>query len=127
MTLRRILLVDDEDGFHTLNTRTLTQNEICCVIDKVFDGEEALEYLLSSTEFPDVILLDINMPRMDGFSFLEEYQKLAVSKNCLVFILSTSQIEKHKKMAFSYPFVKGYFDKPLDQDAVNVILSHFKS
>src|SRR5579872_2322663 len=107
MGLKKILLVDDEEGFHILNTRTLMQNNIQCTIDKVFDGAQALRYITACTEYPDFILLDINMPGMDGLMFIEAYQKLELPKSP-VFVLSTSQLDSHRNTALSYSFVKGY-------------------
>ncbi len=82
--------------------------------------EKALEELVALSEsggkeFPDIIFLDINMPRMDGWEFLQEFEKLpdTILNKCSVYMLTSSidpnDIEKSK----TYKTVKNFFSKPL--------------
>jgi CheY-like chemotaxis protein len=124
MELKKILLVDDDEAFNFLNRIVFTDNNVNCLMDEVMDGKAALDYLQQSNACPDVILLDINMPVMDGFEFLEQFENYskcsAVSK---VFILTSSHREEDRQKSLANKYVKGYFDKPLNSSHVKQILA----
>ena len=94
---RTILIVDDEvDDQHMLK-RELLQCLPELQVDSVFDGEEAISYLLRKGKFknikklPDLILLDLNLPLLDGFEIMERMQKVPELKKIPVFVISTSR------------------------------------
>ncbi|MUH36094.1 response regulator [Zobellia amurskyensis] len=95
------------------------------VID--FDSAEvALKVLSDSFEgdekFPDIILLDLVMPKMDGWEFLEKLETLPeYIKNTHVYILSAFLSTKERQRASHHPEVKGYFDKPISKRALSRI------
>jgi len=126
MELKRVLLVDDDEAFNFLNRIVFADSKVDCQVDEVMDGKAALEYLQQSEECPDVILLDINMPVMDGFEFLEHFEKQnkcsGISK---VFILTSSQRDEDKTKSLKNKYVKGYFDKPLNSTHIREIISAF--
>ena len=71
---------------------------------------------------PNLILLDINMPVMDGWDFLNELQKIEEGKNIPV-VLITSSVDNHDiEKAKTYAQIKGYFTKPLPKEGINDIL-----
>lgn len=81
-------------------------------------AQDALAYLVSGelTE-PALVLLDINMPGMSGFNFLQAYEQLALS-SCtavIVVMLTSSNDERDKERAFRSPMVKGYLTKPISR------------
>jgi CheY-like chemotaxis protein len=123
MELKKVLLVDDDEGFNFLNRIVFTDNKVSCQVDEVTDGSAALDYLEKTNECPDVILLDINMPVMDGFEFLEQFEKYnKCSSITKVFILTSSQREEDKEKSLGNKYVKGYFDKPLSSAHIQQIL-----
>ena len=81
------------------------------------NGKKALDYIKSLSsdigELPDLILLDINMPVMDGWEFLDEISKLNINKNIPVYILTSSIDPTDKAKALNYPMVKDYIMKPV--------------
>jgi len=114
----QILLVDDDE---------LT-NQIHETIIEVWSGGkvrthayskavEALEKLKSRAHSPRCIFLDLNMPDMDGWQFLEEYQKFDLG--IPVFVLSSSIQEKDKEKAVSFPCVSSYVVKPLSPQTLD--------
>ena len=118
-----MLLVDDDEGFNFLNRIVFTDNKVICQVDEVTDGSAALDYLQQTNECPDVILLDINMPVMDGFEFLEHFEKYSkCSSLSKIFILTSSQREEDKEKSLGNKYVKGYFDKPLSGAHIQQIL-----
>ena len=124
MELKKVLLVDDDEAFNFLNRIVFTDNNVYCRMDEVMDGKAALDYLQNSEECPEVILLDINMPVMDGFEFLEQFEKYSkCSSISKVFILTSSHREEDKQKSLANKYVKGYFDKPLNSAHVKQILA----
>lgn len=123
MAVKNIWLVDDDLPSRRLADISLQDAKVPCVITNAKDGKEAIEMLENCDESPDVILLDINMPVMDGFQFLKEYKNLpqARSSNTKIYMLTTSMLEKDYKRAFASGVVKGYFEKPLNEQHIEEI------
>ncbi|MEP6682557.1 MAG: response regulator [Parafilimonas sp.] len=126
MKFNNLFLIDDDTTSNFLDTR-LIKNYMITENLKVFNyANIALDelkqlVLTDSPEFPDLILLDIQMPYMNGWQFIEEFQKFpeAVLSKCKLFIFSSSinpqDIEKSK----TYKVVNGFISKPLTIDKLN--------
>jgi CheY-like chemotaxis protein len=75
---------------------------------------------------PSLILLDINMPAMNGFEFLEAYQSLLTTQKIYpsptVIMFTSSEEENDKEKAMRFPFVKDYLVKPLSPEKVNKLV-----
>jgi CheY-like chemotaxis protein len=130
-----IFLVDDDETTNHVNLRTLTRTNAAREIKVFRNGEEALHYLkgasapeaaLSVTR-PDLIFLDIKMPIMDGFEFLEEYQKLGLHQSAptLIMMLTSSASFYDLKRLETYPVVRKHFPKPLSDYEVKQIITDF--
>ena len=122
MTLKTILLVEDspDDQYISENMfrRVLGDVEVVCA----FDGVEALELLASENFKPDVILLDINMPRMNGLEFLKTYGADAdPSIPPVVVMLTSSEQESDKTESLSYGCVKEYVLKPIRKQDIEML------
>ena len=123
----RILLVDDDEAFNFLNRIVFTDTKAAYRMDEVSDGKAALDYLEECNECPDVILLDINMPVMDGFEFLEHFEKFnKCNGGSKIFMLTSSHRDEDRVKSLENNFVKGYFDKPLTAQHVQEILHAIK-
>jgi two-component system, chemotaxis family, chemotaxis protein CheY len=84
-----------------------------------------LDYLIAcESNLPDLIFLDINMPEMNGFDFLEECMKLPnnISLRMKVIFVTSSLNEADVKKANSYPMVIGFQDKPLNAEGISRLL-----
>ncbi len=127
-----ILLVEDDDVDAEGLERALTEAKIINPVQRARDGIEALEWLRGTNgkvpiAQPYLILLDINMPRMDGFKFLEEIRKDERLHKAVVFMLTTSQ-DKRDKLAAYEKHVAGYVAKSkAGEDFSNlvVMLDHY--
>lgn len=116
-----ILVVDDDEIDVEAIRRAFRKANVTNPLCIARDGLEALEILTGKDGLPKVtqpclILLDINMPRMNGFELLQELRKDEKLKNNVVFILSTSGRNEDKMMAYGFN-AAGYF---LKEDLDNV-------
>ncbi|HRG57972.1 MAG TPA: response regulator [Bacteroidia bacterium] len=133
-TVNCILLVDDNPAINALHLMTIRNSKICNEIQIAIDGEKALDYLgnvaknevLKKYPKPDIIFLDINMPRMNGFEFLEKYEKLKVEmKAKAVVILTTSSNPEDQKKAAAFASVTSFRSKPLTVEMVQEIVNDY--
>ena len=114
----KYLIVDDSDIVIFLHTEMLSYTNLSKSPLSALNGESALEILtkLKGTECAYLVLLDINMPVMDGWQFLEEIQ-LDSSLPTIFVIMVTSSIDSIDKVkASKYTEVIGFFEKPLSEE-----------
>ena len=116
-------IVDDDKIFVFVLKKILEKNKNFNQILDFKNGEEVLKRLLDSDiVLPDIILLDINMPVIDGWQFLEQIEKLPNKDKLNVFIISSSidanDIEKSK----SFSTVKDFISKPINNDKINKLI-----
>jgi CheY-like chemotaxis protein len=132
--LNCILVVDDNPGDIYLHAYLLKHSGFCSIIKKAYNGEEALNYLSKAIEepsienpVPELILLDINMPGMDGFEFIQEFSKLNGQMNkCSIIVMVTSSSDpKEMVQAQQNEFVKDYIIKPLEFENMTEILEKY--
>ncbi len=124
MELKNVLLIDDDEAFNFLNRLVLNDNKINCDVHEALDGLAAMDYLEHLAECPDVILLDLNMPVMDGYEFLEQFEKyqkcIGISK---IFVLTSSARDEDKAKSLKNKYVTGFFSKPLNNLHIQQILA----
>lgn len=114
LTIRKILSVDDSEADQYLNTMRIKEAEPEAEVRCAADGEQALEMLREPGYSPDLVLLDINMPRMDGFEFLEAYaEEFKDDVPAVVLIMTSSNQQADRERTAKFPFVKGFYLKPL--------------
>jgi CheY-like chemotaxis protein len=125
----RVLLIDDNDIDNFINERMITTNHFSSQVTVKNSGEAALKYLRENAEnenfLPQIIFLDLNMPVMDGFAFLTEFETLPskIKSNSKIVVLSSSISPEDINRASTNPLVMKYINKPLNEKylaAINV-------
>ncbi len=123
------MLVDDDTIHNFITEHFLKDNYPPVQVVSFINPEEALSHLSETAtnrelRFPDVIFLDINMPLMNGWEFLEEYlnKNLQHISSTKIYILSSSLDPNDISKAQRYPIVSGFISKPLTPEKVNDIL-----
>ena len=127
--LNCILLVDDDPDDNFYHQIIINEMNIVNHIDIVINGIEAIAYLKKGNQIPpEIIFLDLNMPKMNGWEFLEQYKHLNIAQKAkvLIVILTTSANPDHIKRAKEIQDVTGYETKPLTKELMMEILQqHF--
>ncbi|REH01821.1 response regulator [Flavobacterium aquicola] len=119
MIKKHVLLVDDNDIDNYVTNHIVKKSKIAEKISIKNSAVKALEFLETikdnSEEFPDMIFLDISMPIMNGFGFLDELIKfpLVAGNHCSVVMLTSSSDQNDIDRALQYSVVKNYLTKPL--------------
>ncbi len=131
--IKSLLVIDDDDVDTCQVEKVIKASGMVEHIYAFRNGEEALDCFThleeSKMKFkeyfpPQVVLLDINMPRMNGFEFLEGYSKLSDFRksNLIVVMLTSSDQEKDRAQAAKHEHVKDYFIKPFNKEHLEKIL-----
>jgi CheY-like chemotaxis protein len=126
--MKNILLVDDDHIFNFLSAKILQKTGIAGEINTALNGKEALDLLnncyTNSVTVPDVILLDLNMPIMDGFTFLEAFKDLKIpNKDSIqIIVVSSSQDPRDIQRARELG-AKHYMQKPITEHGLKAVLS----
>ncbi len=123
---KKIVVVDDDEVNNFVTKKLLRQFDKDYEIVTYSNPVQALEVLkkakLGEGDFPDMILLDINMPGMDGFEFLMKMKEYELSDKVQVIMYSSSSQKEDHKKAKSYSNVIGYLEKPFSAQAYGRIL-----
>lgn len=125
MTVNEILLIDDNYIDNYINKKIVAKEKIADTISVMLSPIEALDYLANKKDkYPELILLDIKMPQMDGFEFLSEFSKLPEEQKskCRIIMLSSSHNVLDIEAAKKNPHVMEYLIKPLDASKLNAVL-----
>lgn len=129
--IRCILLIDDDPDDNYLHQLIIEESGLFDTVRIVENGQKGLDYLTQTDHpdyaRPDVILLDINMPGMNGFEFLERYGQLdqSLRSRLVLLMLTTSINSADTKRATQINDVKGYLPKPLTKAMLEKIMNDY--
>lgn len=133
-----ILLIDDDDDDNFFHKRAIDKSGVNCVVDVCSSSIDALDYLQNKGQYahkgsnfpaPDIIFLDINMPKMNGWEFLNAYAALPdpphTKPKVVIIMLSTSTSHRDKDRALATPLVKDFMEKPLKPEGLVSVVKNY--
>ncbi|GBF21207.1 response regulator receiver domain-containing protein [Arenibacter algicola] len=124
-------LIDDDEIFQFIMKNTIAEISPDIKIKFFSDGEKGMDFLKqnlgAATNLPDIILLDVNMPFMDGWEFLKEYKSLQtqIKKDVNIYLLTSSNNPHDIAMAKEISELSGYLVKPISKEGIKNLISHF--
>ena len=126
--LKTLMLVDDDEIIVYLTKRIIAQTNLVELINVFGNGKDAIDYLKENLNnpdlFPEIIFLDLFMPIMDGWEFLEEYIQIKpkTSSPTTIYVITSSVSEEDIIKAKSYSVVTDYIIKPTTKENFIAIL-----
>jgi CheY-like chemotaxis protein len=122
-TFYAIILVDDDPINNLINKRLITKLDISDKVEEYLDAEKAIERIKNlKVKDKVLILLDINMPVMNGWDFLNSYTEKFRDRKDKIVMLSSSIEAQDRQKAFSFDVVDGFLEKPLTPEKMKSIL-----
>lgn len=124
----QVLIVDDDPVHHYLAQYLCKNHSAISSLKCFLKPADALDFItkevLNKSPLPQVVLLDINMPDIDGWKFLESLQNICKSAETSIniFMLSSAPHFKTEQLRMQYHFVKGYYTKPLTKNMLDRLL-----
>lgn len=124
------MLVDDDADDNFIHEREIKKNNWADIVISKNTGMKALDYLKSNKDkdrYPDLIFLDINMPCMNGWEFLEEYSRLdkELQSRAIIIMLTTSAYPDEVARAKAWSFVSDFRTKPLTNEIMKDISNKY--
>ena len=127
MRKKNIMLVDDDKIFNFLSEKTITSLGLVNEADFALNGRQALdlleEYKKGKVERPDIIFLDLNMPIMNGYEFIEAFAVMDLpDKSAITIVVLTSSADPNDLARAKELGIKYYFNKPLTRDEIKKMI-----
>lgn len=119
----RIFIIDDNQIDLLISRKLLLKNNASLDVREYAQAQQALTEITSQPDKPDIILLDLNMPEMDGWDFLEALKSAEINSDLKVYVLTSSLDDRDRTKAKEYAVVEGYLTKPLNDSVIQGILA----
>lgn len=122
-----ICIIDDDPIYHFLINKIIGNADAGHELLFFKNGKEALDYFMLDLDnnLPEIILLDLEMPVMDGWDFLKEIEPLHTD-NTSIYIVSSSISHEDKEKAKSFPKIRGHYSKPINSNRIQEITKKIK-
>ncbi|TQI71327.1 response regulator receiver domain-containing protein [Gramella sp. Hel_I_59] len=124
-------LIDDDQVFQFVTSKTLKKINPDVKVEKFLDGEQGIDRIKNSLDnqkgLPDVVLLDINMPFLNGWQFLKEFRSIEekIEKEVHIYMLTSSDDSEDLEKAKQFSELSGYLIKPVTEDELEVLIRDF--
>lgn len=119
-----ICIIDDDEIYQLFTKKAIQKLDISKRTLSFYNGEEAIGHLRDLIQkgenIPEIILLDINMPFMDGWQFMDEFLKIkhSLKQKTTIYIVSSSIAPGDKSRAIGYEEIAGYISKPVEAETL---------
>ena len=129
MTKKIIWLIDDDPIYHIIMKKNIIKADVCSQITSFHNGKEAIVALKNALDvddiLPNLILLDIEMPILDGWGFMSEWLRLKelLTAEMEIYISSSSIAMEDKQKAKNNPDIMGYMSKPISIEDLLLIVN----
>lgn len=130
MNSRTIWVVDDDPIYQIIANKIIKKSELFISVSSFKNGKDAIDTLKNTIEnneeVTDIILLDINMPIMDGWEFMEEIVLLKpqINRKLQIYIVSSSIALEDKTKAKNYPEIVAFLSKPINENDLILIAAN---
>ncbi len=127
--VQRAFIIDDDEVYIYAIKRLIKIQNLCDEVLVFTDGKQAVDYLEEhqndGTQMPEVIMIDVNMPVLDGWGFIEAFQKMDLesTRNTKLFMISSSIDPRDVKKAKEIPLIIKYIFKPITFDELKEVFS----
>lgn len=123
MLKKRIYIIDDDPIYQLVTKKLIEKSDLFNDSMSFENGKKAMTYFEATKDIPDIILLDIQMPEMDGWEFLDELLLIEkdLHKEATIYIASSSIANEDKLKAQSYDCVKDFLSKPMNLEKLKAI------
>ncbi|MBB2146896.1 response regulator [Pedobacter sp. LMG 31464] len=125
-----LLVIDDDDINIFIIKKIVEKTGFDIDMVSKSNGQQAIDYLnevvSTNRPIPHLILIDINMPVMNGWEFVEAYQSLGIAQRVDLYILSSSVYENDIEKTKSYTAVKGFISKPLSIERLTELIKELE-
>ncbi|WP_341226988.1 response regulator [uncultured Arcticibacterium sp.] len=127
--LRTILLIDDDIAVNYIHKYVIKKADVVDQVITMMNGQMAIDYLINDdsaeSTVPELIFLDINMPGMDGWGFLDGYKKQQEKDKTKIIMLTTSDNESDKERAMATGQVLEFITKPLTKQGLLDVIGRY--
>lgn len=123
--LTKVLLVDDDSTANFLHQLLLKRMDVAEQVLVAGDGQQALDLLAAQATPPQLILLDLNMPVMNGLEFLTHYAQLPEADPKPIVVILSSADQGHRQAYFQELPVSAFLEKPLTRDNLGKVLEQY--
>lgn len=129
---KKLFFIDDDHATNVYHKIIVKRADICEEAVFFDSAEKALEKYVELKEdptaiLPEYIFLDINMPIMDGWQFIEEFERLKINTQQVIIMLTTSLSSSDKQKAANFEFVQGFWNKPMNVETLRNLISSQES
>lgn len=128
MSLKKLILIEDDDVIVYLTQKLIKESKEIELLTVLKNGRKALDYFTENAKnaelLPDFVFLDLSMPILDGWQFLEEFAliKKSLVKNIRIYITTSSISPKDLIKAEKYDFISDFVIKPISLENFNRII-----
>lgn len=114
-----ICIINDDDVYSYIIKKSIKKLALCNEVTTFINGEDAIHSLKDCTnKLPDIIFLDINMPVMDGWDFLKEFEELKLNKTIPIYLTSAHVSDDDNLKAISSPLITAIIEDPTDTETL---------